>query len=59
MASFCQARPCPICLPRIKPAAVLYVSLLYKNKIKRDKQNKASVSLTKALHLVNYPALST
>ena len=52
MASY-QARPCPIRLPRIKLVVVLYVRLLYKNKIKRDKQNKASVSLTKALHLVN------
>lgn len=41
----CQARPAPSASPRIKSVVVLYVRLLYQNKIKRDKQNKASVFL--------------
>lgn len=48
-------------LPAPEPTqlVVLYLSPLYKNKIKRDRQNKASLSLTKAPPLSKLGALST
>lgn len=53
-----SARPGPALLESNR-LVVLYVSPLYRNKIKRDRQNKASVSLTKAPPLSKLGALST
>lgn len=56
-----SARPGPALLasPESNRLEVLYVRPLYGNRIRRDRRNKASASLTKAPPLSKLGALST